>query len=256
MVINIITHKLVINRSGDWNNQDVTCLHIWVSVGMCSDSKRVRNNVCVCTSVREKKGKGNVLLYLCVCLCGHLIKTIVWTNLAAQRVFRECLSIAFFWVKAVRTTRGQKLKENQSQLHIKAVYFPLIIIWAQNKMNGCCSQGTLCQGPGLLLFGSRPPFNTSSHNTLQHAHSALDSFIFLFFAQKGEGFCHFITRSCCVLPASLWLTSFLLHIRLLLWLGENKKYITYTYNESVKKEKRKQTRKYVHKTKKLLSTSC
>lgn len=30
-------------------------------------------------------------------------------------------------------------------------------------------------------------------NTLQHAHSALDSFIFLFFAQKGEGFCHFIT---------------------------------------------------------------
>lgn len=215
MVINIITHKLVINRSGDWNNQDVTCLHIWVSVGMCSDSKRVRNNVCVCTSVREKKGKGNVLLYLCVCLCGHLIKTIVWTNLAAQRVFRECLSSAFFWVKAVRTTRGQKLKENQSQLHIKAVYFPLIIIWAQNKMNGCCSQGTLCQGPGLLLFGSRPPFNTSSHRRRVQSelaihcsmHTLLLTLSFSYsLHRKVKGY--YYTRSCCLTVVNQFSSSY------------------------------------------------
>ncbi len=99
-------------------------------------------------------------------------------------MFRTFLSARGVATSTVRP----RLIENQSRLYIKDVYFPLIIIWAQSTMNGRCSRETHCQGLGLLLFGSWPPFDTTEEESSRgwtDTHFVLVCFFFSFFAQKG-----------------------------------------------------------------------
>lgn len=115
----------------------------------------------------------------------------------------------FSWPRGAATTTARpRLIENQSRLHIKVVYFPLIIIWAQGTVNGRCSRGTHCQDLGLLLFGSGPPFDTSSHRgralsgvgstqTHTHIHFVLVCFFFLFFVQKGARISDWVGKKPC-----------------------------------------------------------
>ena len=61
----------------------------------------------------------------------------------------------------------RQAQKNQTPLHIKVVYFSLIIIWTQSLMNGCVSQALCCQSASWLCMSVK--FDSIDQGGLDHS---------------------------------------------------------------------------------------